>query len=688
MTGTEPTPAAAVPYMSLYRRFRPQRFSEVLGQEFVSLALRNAVREGHVGHAYLFSGPRGTGKTSSARILAKALNCAAPEDGEPCGVCPSCTEIAAGSSFDVHELDAASNNGVDAMRDLVAHAALGTPGRWKVYIVDEVHMLSQAASNALLKTLEEPPGHVVFVLATTDPQKVLPTIRSRTQHFEFRLIGPDTLHALLEKVRTEAGLELPEHAVEMAVSRGRGSARDALSVLDQVVSAGIVEPDTAYLQNLAEALATRDSTTALVALASAVAAGRDPLLVAGELAEHLRQGFLSVVAPDLVTLDGDERTNMADLAAKMGLPALVRAVEALGTVQVDMRESPDPRLHVEVCLLRLTRAEVDDSLPDLLERVERLERAQLEPASRPTPGEQAASTTPATPARPATRTDPETQDAELPKQPAKVAAQNARTPGSPAAGVSPAPDAPAPDAPAPDAPATGPALARRSLGAIRREKAAARDASGDPGNASRPETTKQPERAPTQPEPALPGAPSTAPAAAGAPSQAPAKSGSFPTRDELVQVWGDGLLASLPQRARARFRVGRFLEVADGVAVFALPNEAHRSYCEEVTGPVEVALSERFGVGVKLRLITDPDEQGGTDRTATSAPGRQASALYDAPKPGPGPGPGSGPGLEPEMDDEADLLDPVVLAAETEPAGDALSAAERLKLTFPGAEEV
>jgi len=145
------------PYQSLYRRFRPQRFEEVLGQEHVSLALRNAVRDSRVGHAYLFSGPRGTGKTSTARILAKALNCAALRDGEPCGVCDSCVEIARGASLDVHELDAASNNGVDAMRDLVAHAALGTPGRWKVYIVDEVHMLSPAASNALLKTLEEPP---------------------------------------------------------------------------------------------------------------------------------------------------------------------------------------------------------------------------------------------------------------------------------------------------------------------------------------------------------------------------------------------------------------------------------------------------------------------------------------------------------------------------------------------------
>ena len=185
-------------------------------------ALRSAVRDDRVSHAYLFSGPRGTGKTSSARILAKALNCEAPVDGEPCGVCTSCVEITQGSSLNVHELDAASNNGVDAMRDLVAHAGLGTPGRWKVYIVDEVHMLSTAAANALLKTLEEPPSHVVFVLATTDPQKVPPTIRSRTQHLEFRLLGAETLHDLLESVNEEAGLQVDEEALEAAVRRGPG----------------------------------------------------------------------------------------------------------------------------------------------------------------------------------------------------------------------------------------------------------------------------------------------------------------------------------------------------------------------------------------------------------------------------------------------------------------------------------
>src|SRR6478672_10861576 len=191
-------------YQSLYRRYRPQRFGELRGQEQLVRALQHAVQTDTVGHAYLFSGPRGTGKTSTARILAKVLNCENPVDGEPDGVCASCLAIEQGTSFDVHELDAASNNGVDAIRELVAKASLGTPGRTKVYILDEVHMLSTPASNALLKTLEEPPAHVVFVLATTDPQKVLPTIRSRTQHFEFRLIGPDVLVDLLKDVNASA----------------------------------------------------------------------------------------------------------------------------------------------------------------------------------------------------------------------------------------------------------------------------------------------------------------------------------------------------------------------------------------------------------------------------------------------------------------------------------------------------
>ena len=207
-------------YQSLYRRYRPRRFAEIRGQDHIVTALRNAVREGRVGHAYLFSGPRGTGKTSTARILAKVLNCAAPVDGEPDLVCESCLAIEAGTSFDVHELDAASNNKVDDIRDLIERVAFATPGRTKLYILDEVHMLSTAASAALLKTLEEPPPGVVFVLATTDPQKVIETIRSRTQHFEFHLLPAAPLEDYLRYVIDDAGLDVPADAIDFAVRAG------------------------------------------------------------------------------------------------------------------------------------------------------------------------------------------------------------------------------------------------------------------------------------------------------------------------------------------------------------------------------------------------------------------------------------------------------------------------------------
>ena len=371
------------PYQSLYRRYRPQRFGQVRGQEHITGALTNAVRDDKVAHAYLFSGPRGTGKTTTARILAKALNCTNVVDGEPCDACESCTQIRDGASLDVYELDAASNNGVDAMRDLVARAALGTPGRTKVYIVDEVHMLSTAASNALLKTLEEPPGHVVFVLATTDPQKVLPTIRSRTQHFEFRLIGADVLGELLRDINADAGLGVPTEAIDMVTRRGHGSARDALSVLDQVAAAGHVEDEASVVDDIVEALCDHDVGRALVAVAEGAAAGREPRRLAEELLAHLRNSFLAIMARSALTLPDDAADRAEQQGRRLGPAALVRAMEALGDALMQMREALDPRVSLEVAVVRIARPEVDTSPAALVERLERLERGA--PAVAPTP---------------------------------------------------------------------------------------------------------------------------------------------------------------------------------------------------------------------------------------------------------------------------------------------------------------
>ncbi len=376
----------AGPYQALYRRYRPQCFGEVRGQPLVAETLRNAIREGKIVHAYLFSGPRGTGKTSMARILAKALNCSSLEDGEPCGRCVSCLDIAQGLSLDVHELDAASNNGVEAMRDLVARASLSSPGRHKVYIVDEVHMLSTAASNALLKTLEEPPEHVVFVLATTDPQKVLPTIRSRTQHFEFHLLDADVLERLLADVAADANLELPPDGIEWAVRRGRGSARDALSVLDQVVVSGVARDDDRFLAALIGAIAEQDPRAALEAVGAAVSAGLDAHRLGGALVETLREQFLASVARRAVRPE-------ADVLAADGRPLLsparsVRALELVGKALVDMRDAVDPRTTLEVAIVRLSSPEVDDSTAALVDRFERLEArvAELERAGAGSPG--------------------------------------------------------------------------------------------------------------------------------------------------------------------------------------------------------------------------------------------------------------------------------------------------------------
>jgi DNA polymerase-3 subunit gamma/tau len=362
-------------YQSLYRRYRPQRFAEVRGQEHLVRALRNAVAEDRVGHAYLFSGPRGTGKTSTARVLAKVLNCEKPEDGEPCCQCESCLAFEAGTSFDLHELDAASNNKVDDIRDLVDKAALGTPGRTKVYILDEVHMLTTAASNALLKTLEEPPGHVVFILATTDPQKVLATIRSRTQHFEVHLLPASELEALVRDVVDDAGLDVSDEQIAYVVREGAGSARDTLSALDQVVAAGGVPTAHAGAERVLEALVERDPGAVLVAIDGEISTGREPRVLGEQILARLRDAFLSTMGADLSGRTDDEQARAGEIGGRLGARSLTAALEALGEALIEMRQAPDPRIPLEVALVRVARSDAALSLDALAERIERLERA-------------------------------------------------------------------------------------------------------------------------------------------------------------------------------------------------------------------------------------------------------------------------------------------------------------------------
>ena len=368
---------------SLYRRYRPRRFDELKGQEHVVRALQNAVINHREGQAYLFSGPRGTGKTSTARILAKVLNCEEPENGEPCGICNSCGAIDSGNSYDVLELDAASNNGVENMRDLIERSSLGNPGRHRVFILDEVHMLSKPAEAALLKTLEEPPPHVVFVLATTDPQKVSETIRSRTQHLQFHLLPMQDLDEHVRWVIKDANLKVSEAAIAQVLTQGGGSARDTLSALELVAAGGGEADEQLSPDEFVEAIIDRDPGRALGATAAAIQRGADPRMLAEEIVRQLRECFLSLMAPDLVQLPEQRKTQIADQARRMGASTVVRAIEVLGEILIEMRHAPDARLLIEVALVKLTSVNNANDNSSLIARIERLEAGITRDASAP-----------------------------------------------------------------------------------------------------------------------------------------------------------------------------------------------------------------------------------------------------------------------------------------------------------------
>ena len=359
-----------VAYQPLHHKYRPQRFDQLVGQEAIAATLGNALRSGRIAPAYLFSGPRGTGKTSSARILARSLNCLS-SDGptpEPCGECELCRSIASGTALDVIEIDAASNTGVDNIRELIERSRFApVQARWKVYVVDECHMLSTAAFNALLKTLEEPPPRVVFVLATTDPQRVLPTILSRCQRFDFRRIPLDALEQHLSWIAAEEQIQITPEALHVVAQRAQGGLRDAESLLDQLsLLPGPVEPMAVWellgavpeqeLLELAQALASSEPLGVIEASRTLLERGREPGAVLQGMAGLLRDLVLAGVAPErleLTSFSPQWRGELPALARTIGKAKLLRWQAQLKGSEQQLRQSVQPRLWLEVLLLGL-----------------------------------------------------------------------------------------------------------------------------------------------------------------------------------------------------------------------------------------------------------------------------------------------------------------------------------------------
>ena len=381
---------------ALYRKYRPQIFEDVVGQEHIERTIKNAIAQDKVSHAYLFTGPRGTGKTTTARLLAKALLCEKGPTAEPDGTCEDCEMIAAGEHPDVYELDAASRTGVENVREEIIGRVQFAPtrGRYKVYIIDEVHMLSTAAFNALLKTLEEPPSHVVFILATTDPQKVPETIHSRCQRFDFRRISTEAMVSRLGAICTAENVEFEGEALELIAHRAEGGMRNALTSLEQLIAFGdgavtmevaermLGAVDSTDLADIVRTIGARDAAACFRWVAEYVETGADMAQFVANLAEHMRNMYVMAVAGPEVVLDVSETTRreLIQELPLFGVDRLARLLGVLGDVAGELKTSTNPRLTFEIALTRMVRPDADVTLEALAERVETLER-QLAGAS-------------------------------------------------------------------------------------------------------------------------------------------------------------------------------------------------------------------------------------------------------------------------------------------------------------------
>jgi len=380
--------------VALYRKYRPATFAEVVGQEHVTEPLSTALAAGRINHAYLFSGPRGCGKTSSARILARSLNCEQGPTPTPCGICDSCVALAPNGpgSVDVVELDAASHGGVDDTRELRDRAFYApAQSRYRIFIIDEAHMVTTAGFNALLKIVEEPPEHLIFVFATTEPEKVLPTIRSRTHHYPFRLLAPRTMRSLLERICAQEDVTVDDAVYPLVIRAGGGSPRDTLSVLDQLLAGAegnrveyqralalLGATDVALIDDAVDALGAGDAAALFGAVEAVIDAGHDPRRFATDLLERFRDLIVLQSVPDAIArgvVDGPEDVleRMRDQATRIGTATLTRYAEVVHAGLGEMRGATAPRLLLEVVCARLLLPSASDTESALLQRVERIE---------------------------------------------------------------------------------------------------------------------------------------------------------------------------------------------------------------------------------------------------------------------------------------------------------------------------
>jgi DNA polymerase-3 subunit gamma/tau len=436
--------------LALYRKYRSATFAEVIGQEHVTGPLSQALSAGRINHAFLFSGPRGCGKTSSARILARSLNCEQGPTPTPCGVCHSCKDLAPNGpgSIDVIEIDAASHGGVDDARDLRERAYYAPArDRYKVYIIDEAHMVTTQGFNALLKLVEEPPDFLIFIFATTEPDKVLQTIRSRTHHYPFRLIPPSALRAHLERICEAENSVVEPTVFPLVVRSGGGSARDSLSILDQLLAGAgpdgvtysmavglLGVTDSALLDDMIESLAVGDSAAVYRTIDRVVEAGHDPRRFAADLLERFRDLMVLDAVPDavargLIDYPADQAERMAEQSRRIGTASLVRFADIAHTTLTDMRGTTSPRLMLELLCARMMLPDASSDSAALLQRIERLERRQSlglstdDPARQPSRSAEPRASEPV--GRPSAQAEPMTANAAGRKAPTAPTALNA-----------------------------------------------------------------------------------------------------------------------------------------------------------------------------------------------------------------------------------------------------------------------